>query len=399
MKFAGTHRRLSAAGCRRLAAGALSLVVSLSTVGCRAQQPWPLWDSYKAHFLDSQGRVIDHSAGDRSTTEGEAYAMFFALVANDRTRFDKLLAWTEDNLAQGDLTSHLPAWSWGKAPDGSWRVLDGNSASDADLWMAYALCEAGRLWHVDRYSKLGNVMAARVAREEVATVPTLGTTLLPGEQGFHPNETTWYVNPSYLPPPLLAYFAHRVPEGPWGQVLASLPSAVQTSGGFAMDWMVVSGDSGVQPSASPGAMTSLQQGQSAPTPVGSFDAIRVYLWAGIADPRTPHVSETLAALRGMVNYLNTAVTPPQQVGHEGQVLNPSGAVGFSAAVIPYLRAQGRKSQEKIQADRVAAMLDSKSGLYGRDGLYYDQNLVMFEEGWATGRYRFDREGTLHVKWK
>ena len=87
-------------------------------------------------FIDSQGRVIDHAGQDRTTTEGEAYAMFFALVAGDRSRFDKLVEWTENNLAQGDLTAHLPAWSWGKNADGSWRVIDANPAADADLWMA-----------------------------------------------------------------------------------------------------------------------------------------------------------------------------------------------------------------------------------------------------------------------
>jgi hypothetical protein len=34
--------------------------------------------------------------------------MFFALVANDRARFDGLLRWTELNLASDDLTAHLP---------------------------------------------------------------------------------------------------------------------------------------------------------------------------------------------------------------------------------------------------------------------------------------------------
>src|SRR5438105_1905284 len=92
----------------------------------------------EAGFMDNQVRVIDHDSGDRTTSEGQAYATFFALVANDRSRFDGLLHWTEINLASGDLTSHLPAWSWGKNPNNKWGVLDSNSASDADLWMAYA---------------------------------------------------------------------------------------------------------------------------------------------------------------------------------------------------------------------------------------------------------------------
>lgn len=235
---------------RTLAARLTSTLVMASTLlatGCRAQKPWPLWDSYSSKFLDAQGRVIDHSAVDRTTSEGEAYAMFFALVANDRNRFDKLLVWTESNLASGDLTQHLPAWSWGKASDGSWHVLDSNSASDADLWMAYTLCEAGRLWHVDRYSKLGATLASRVAHEEIVTTASTGSFMIPGGQGFHPAPTNWYVNPSYLPPSLLIYFSHRDPMGPWGQVLASMPDVVRTSGGFAMDWMLVGQDIGVAP--------------------------------------------------------------------------------------------------------------------------------------------------------
>jgi endoglucanase len=114
-----------------------------------------MWKNYAAGFMDNQVRVIDHDANDRTTSEGQAYAMFFALVANDGARFDGLLHWTEVNLASGDLASHLPAWSWGKAPNGKWGVLDVNSASDADVWMAYTLLEAGVAWKEAHYTWLG----------------------------------------------------------------------------------------------------------------------------------------------------------------------------------------------------------------------------------------------------
>jgi endoglucanase len=381
---------------RKLTVSMASLSVLCST-GCRAQQPWPLWDSYTARFVDNQGRVIDHTAGDKTTSEGEAYAMFFALVANDRNRFDKLLGWIEANLAQGDLTLHLPSWSWGKAPDGSWRALDTNSASDADLWMAYTLSEAGRLWHSDRYSKLGSLLAARVAQQEVAMTPA-GMLMLPGEQGFHPSDSVWFVNPSYMPPQLLAYFAKQDPQGPWAQLLASLPQVVETSGGFAMDWMQVNA-TGIQPSAPPSVIATLDAGKSAPTPAGSYDAIRVYLWAGLADPKTPHVREVVSALHGMTNLLATSVTPPQTVGPEGQVLDPNGPVGFSAAVVPFLYASGHRVAARTQQDRLTAMRDPASGLYGKTPSYYDQNLALFQDGWLAGRFTFDAQGGLHLKWK
>lgn len=92
-------------GWRRWVAMAIALgTLSLQT-GCRAETPWPLWQQYRARFIEASGRVIDHDPGsnERTTSEGMAYSMFFALVVNDRPTFDKLLRWTEDNLAGGDL--------------------------------------------------------------------------------------------------------------------------------------------------------------------------------------------------------------------------------------------------------------------------------------------------------
>ena len=83
------------------------------TGGCK-QGPWTLWNAYAAHFIDAQGRVIDPQGGGRTTSEGQSYALFFALVNNDQARFEQVLKWTQTNLAQGDLATHLPAWLWGK---------------------------------------------------------------------------------------------------------------------------------------------------------------------------------------------------------------------------------------------------------------------------------------------
>ena len=33
---------------------------------------WPLWENYAAHFLSDEGRVIDHDAFDRTTSEGQS---------------------------------------------------------------------------------------------------------------------------------------------------------------------------------------------------------------------------------------------------------------------------------------------------------------------------------------
>ena len=377
----------------------LALLISLFVLGqtgCKAQG-WDQWDKYSQRFVNDEGRVIDRQAQDRTTSEGESYALFFALVANDKPRFDKLLKWSEANLANGDLTLRLPAWNWGKAPDGTWKILDDNPAADADLWMAYSLMEAGRLWHNDRYAKLGSTMALRIAQQETVDIPGLGVSLLPGPKGFHQTANTWILNPSYLPPFLLTYFAKAQPQGPWNQILNSLKILLSrgSGDGYVMDW-VSAGDS-VQPSLSP---TQLATGKTENlVPVGSYDAIRVYLWLGMTDPGTSGIRDLLHSTTGMSSYLKTAVTPPLIVDVTGKIVNADGRVGFSAAVIPYLHLVGYKDQEKAQDDRLGAVKDDATGLYGRDATYYDQNLALFATGWSDQHFHFDRDGKLKVKWK
>ncbi len=371
------------------------LLLVLQGMALRAQQPWPLWESYARFMIDQQGRVIDRSSQDKTTSEGQSYALFFALVANDRARFDRILDWTQTNLAGGDLAQHLPAWSWGKAPDGSWHVLDQNPASDADLWIAYDLCEAGRLWKDPKLTKLGVTLTARIAQLEVAYVPNLGTTLLPGPTGFHPATDTWILNPSYMPPPLLAYFAKMQPAGPWSAVLESLrPILAQGAGGrFAMDW--IAAGTQIRPSVSPAQLLAKDMDKP---PVGSYDAIRVYLWLGISDPATAGVHQLLPLVSGMANYLKSHPAPPEQVDEIGRIVSPNSPAGFSAAVFPYLEAVNLKGPAKQQANRLTASKNG-TGLFGPRSDYYDQNLALFATGWEEHRFGFDRDGLLKVKWK
>ena len=120
-----------------------------------------------------------------------------------------------------------------------------------------------------------------------------------------------------------------------------------------------------------------------------------WVWA---DRDTPGVTDALDAMPAMAQYLATAVTPPSQVDSRGAVTDANSPVGFSAALYPYLIAVGRRQEAQRQMDRVDASVDPASGLYGRDGQYYDQNLILFATGWKDGRFRFDRNGRLKLRW-
>ena len=371
------------------------LLALCPTGGCK-QTAWPLWNAYAAHFIDSQGRVIDHTGGDRSTSEGQAYAMFFALADNDRATFDRVLAWTQANMASNDLQTHLPSWLWGKNKDGEWKTLDPSSAADADVWMAYTLLEAGRLWKAPTYTNIGREMMVQIAKTEVANLPGFGVMLLPGPVGWQHGQT-WTLNPSYMPVFLFERLATVDPAGPWQQIALGVPRMLEGSArhGFAMDWVNYIPGDGFYPAP------SMQTGnKDSDVPGGSYDAIRVYLWAGMMDSGGKMRAEVLSAIPAMSVYLGNHEAPPEKVSDQGIPLAQDGPVGFSAAVLPYLRAFPDLSRLSAQQTvRMSKMRDGSTGLYGKELAYYDQNLALFSTGFLDDRFRFGSGGELHVQWE
>ena len=385
-------------GKRFLPIALLSLLCLTS--GCR-QNTWKLWDSYAARFIDYQGRVFDPNGDQHTTSEGQAYALFFALADNDQAHFEHLLTWTQTNLAQGNLQEHLPAWLWGKDQDGKWRPLDTNSASDADVWMAFTLIEAGRLWDSPKYTNIGLSMMSEIAKSEVVDLPGFGPMLIPGPIGFQHDQTqgkqTWTLNPSYLPIFIFNRFAAEDPSGPWRQIADNTPRLLAQSSrhGFVIDWVDYFPGDGFYPSSiqKPGVAESSDRG-------GSYDAIRVYLWAGMMDSDRGKRGEIINSIPGISAYLADHDAPPEKVSDLGVPLEQDGPVGFSAAVLPYLRAfSGSSKISTRQIIRMNLMRDTTTGLYGKDLSYYDQNLALFATGFLEGRFSFGPGGELKVEWK
>lgn len=344
---------------------------------------WPAWNNFRDHFLSEGGRVVDHSSSWLITTsEGQSYALMFALIANDRSSFDLILRWTVDNLANGDLTSQLPAWQWGKREDGNWGVLDSNAASDADIWITYALNEAGRLWKNPKYTALAELLADRILREETAQLPDLGRTLLAGPKGFHPDEFTWRLNPSYVPIQLIRRLATIYPKSDWNQLAATSLELITHSSplGFVPDWVEYKAGTGFQT-------------DNAALSEGSFNAIRVYLWVGMLDKREAASQILLRKLAAMGRYVASNGTPPREINILTGAGKESGSAGFSAALLPYLKASGLKEPLRQQELRIAAL----SPLDRTDN-YYDQALTLFGQGWLEGHYQFSRDGSLKPRW-
>lgn len=380
---------------------ATALAACLLPAGAQATEQcgvseWPLWHSFVEHFIQPDGRVLDASTPQlHSSSEGQSYGMFFALVANDRDAFDKLWAWAKNNLAGSDIGANLPGWWWGKDDKGQWRLLDSNSASDADLWFAYALSEAARLWKDERYSEDARLLLANIKAREVADLPGLGKMLLPGPFGFAQPDHLWHLNPSYLPVPVLRRLAGVDPQGPWNEIARSTGSLMQRAArhGFVADWV---GYRGTGPTSGLFIIDPLKGD------LGSYDAIRTYLWAGLTPNSDPLAKPILDSLDGMSRIVATQGTPPEKVEVHANSTRNAGNFGFSAALLPYLKARQQPWLEQGQRARVDAELAQSltpQAVQASQPPYYSVVLSLFALGYMDEHYRFLADGKLQPLWE
>lgn len=399
-------RDLPSAARRQLCLGAGLAAVMLGGTKAIAVAPappckasaWPLWQAFTTHFIQADGRVLDASTPQKqSTSEGQSYGMFFALVANDRARFDLMWRWSVANLFGGALPGRLPAWLWGQAPDGAWRVLDPNSASDADLWFVYALAEAARLWGHPAYLRDARTLLATVESLEVSEVPNFGTMLRPGSTGFvQDGGRHWQFNPSYLPVPVLRRLAALSPRGPWSRIADNTAALVQQAGkaqGLVPDWMAYAVDAqgawGFAPHTDKGS-------------TGSYDAIRSYLWAGMTPAADPLATRMMQSLRGLAAILARTGTLPESVDAITGDEKGTAPFGFSAALLPYLetaRAPAQRVQDRRRhVEQELARVLAEPAAAAKQPPYYDIVLSLFGMGWSDRQYRFSRAGELSPSW-
>jgi endoglucanase len=265
----------SSAGSVLARRGALAALASLACAGPARAVGRPAafgseWFQFQARFLLPDGRVVDTGNGGVSHSEGQGWGMLFALAADDRPGFERILGWTRRVLRRpGD---NLHAWRF--RPDQALPVDDPNNATDGDLCIAWALLDAGTRWDIPEYRELGTAIARDILRLLVRRVGAYSV-LLPGARGFELLEGT-IINPSYYVFPAFAALARAVPDPAWVRLAADglmlLRNCRFGRWGLPPDWVVLGrADGGL---TLPGNWP----------PRFSFDAVRVPLylaWAGL----------------------------------------------------------------------------------------------------------------------
>lgn len=246
------------------------------------------WKAFARHFLSPEGRVVDAANGGITHSEGQGWAMLFALWAGDRSRFERIADWTRGNLRHASHGLH--AWR-GTGGDGS---EDLNNATDGDLFIATALILAGEQWGRPDWRASGLATAQDILRMLPRRVGGR-LVLLPGLRGFERIGEV-VVNPSYYAFPMLRVLARALPDPLWLDLatdgLALLRDSRFGIHGLPADWVAVSQADG---------RVTLAEGWPARF---SYDAVRVPLWLGWAGL----VDEP--GLRGPAAYWAETPRPP-----------------------------------------------------------------------------------------
>jgi len=173
------------------------------------------YELYKSKFLTSDGRVIDPDKHNITTSEGQSYILLQSLMFDDEKTFGRAYKWTKDNLQRPDK---LFSWLWGKGEKGEYKVLDYNSASDADVDIAFALVVANKKWHKQQYLKEAKGIITSIWDNEVRRVGD-HLVLMPGS--LQNKNAKIEINPSYFAPYAFKLFQKHDDLHDWSAVVDS----------------------------------------------------------------------------------------------------------------------------------------------------------------------------------
>ncbi len=224
------------------------------------------WASFRARFMAPDGRIVDTGNRQVSHSEGQGFSMLMAVRADDRASFERMWGWTRSRLARPRDALHI----WRYRPGAANPTDDPNNATDGDLFLAWALLEAGQAWGVADHTASGQAIGRDILRLLLRGAGGM-TLMLPGIRGFDRRDHL-VINPSYYCFPAIRRISAAVPDPAWIRVasdgLLLLRAARFGRWGLPPDWLTVG---------------KADRSLALPThwaPRFSYDAVRVPLYLG-----------------------------------------------------------------------------------------------------------------------
>jgi endoglucanase len=219
-------------------------------------------DRFLSGYVTGDGRIIRHDQGGDIVSEGQAYGMLIAELAGRPAVARTIWSWTSRHLGRPD---GLFAWH----ATGAGRIEDPQSATDADILMAYALLRS-RGAGAPAMHRAGRRVARAVLAREAASLPD--GSRLPVAGPWAAALPAPVANPSYLMPGVFRALALLTGDRRWTQAAAASVRLVRglTGDGRKLppDWAVLTAGRLVA-APQPGGGADIRYG---------LDAARVPLW-------------------------------------------------------------------------------------------------------------------------
>lgn len=336
------------------------------------------WVQYKSKFINQDGRVIDYSQNNITTSEGQSYAMLRAVWMDDKQTFDTVWNWTTTNMRRE--TDALFGWKWGKLKDTTYGFLENggeNSAADANSDIALALILAGKRWQEKSYTDQAKVILHDHWEVETATVSGKNYQLA---GNWAQDENRIIVNPSYFSPYSWEIFAQVDKEHDWKSLISpayallndsgTAPLDKQTGIGLPPDWVAINKvDGNLSATNLPDLDTDY-----------SYDALRTpwrvaldYRWNNRQEAKEYLLKqyEPLKKLYSNLGYV------PGQLAHDGDVINTAENPSLYAAAIGYFQLADKSLANKMYKEKIARLYSNDESGFSKEIPYYEQNWLWF----------------------
>lgn len=335
------------------------------------------WENYKIRFVNPDGRVIDYDQGGITTSEGQSYALLQAVWMDDKTTFDKVWQWTQQNLQRE--TDMLFGWRWGQLTNGAYGLLpDGgqNAASDADVDIALALLLASSRWQQQSYAETALPIITDVWKMET-DIANGKRYMIAGNWATGSEEII--INPSYIAPYAWRIFAKVDPNHDWLGLIDpayELLHAVSINNldtgksvGLPPDWVAIKKADGSVSAASHLGLRSAY----------GFDAMRVpwriaidYVWSHDGKAKT-----YLDSLSFLASAYEARGMLPSGFTHDGADLNSTENPVMYATSLGYFMVSQPDMSQRIYNSKILELYSNDTNSFRNDLPYYEENWLWF----------------------
>ncbi len=336
------------------------------------------WEKYKQKFINADGRVIDFSQNEVTTSEGQSYGMLRAVWSDDRETFEKVWKFTKQNMKRD--ADNLFGWRWGKLGDEKYGFLpDGgdNAASDADQDIALALILAANRWKNNQYKADAKIILKDLWDYETAEANGKRY-MIAGNWANQPNELI--INPSYFGPYAWRVFAKVDKDHDWNSLIDPAYQLLNDVGSAKLDkakgvglppnWLSIDKKSGeLRPPSIGNANTDY-----------SFDAMRTP-WRIALDHQWNNEPRAKAYLENSYTHLINEYKTNNKIfssyNHEGIALTTIENPVMYATILGNLLVIDKDLAQKMYTEKIIKLYSNADNTFDSRLPYYEQNWLWF----------------------